>query len=95
MKQVFISVGNSDNKLTQAQWSEFVQRIGRIIEDYATQVYPFAEAAMLAPSPAAWLIDCTDYMAPSLKNALTECRQKYDRCVVTWLEGENLCLFGL
>lgn len=88
MKQIFISVGNSDDKLTQAQWSEFVQRIGRIIDDYATEIH-FGAVTLAAWDNVAWLIDCTDYLAPSLKNALTEYRQIYDLDSVAWLEGET------
>lgn len=39
MTQVYVSIGNSDNKLTQQEWSEFCDDLIDVLGDYEERVY--------------------------------------------------------
>ncbi len=90
MKQIMVSIGNSDNKLTQVEWSEFVQRVDKIIEAHHAQKHFFGGANTWAAwQNVAWLFECADYMIPSLKTALSDIRSIYRQESVAYLEGET------
>jgi hypothetical protein len=39
MTQVYVSIGNSDDKLGQAQWAQFCEDLLSILDDFADRVY--------------------------------------------------------
>lgn len=89
MKQITVSIGNSDNKLTQVEWSEFVQQVDKIINECAAQVHFFGgSVTWTAWQNVAWLFDCKEENIHLLLMALVECRHKYRQESVAFLEGE-------
>lgn len=85
---VYISVGNSDDKLSQHDWSDYVGAFVDVVHEYAEQVYgewysatgaPFQNACMAAAIPAS-LVD-------ELRKALTEIRADYRQDSVAWAEA--------
>lgn len=89
MKQIAISIGNSDNKLTQAEWSEFVNKVELIILDCATTIHFFGGSSnWLRWQNAAWLFDCKEENIHLLLMALVECRHRYRQESVAYLEGD-------
>jgi hypothetical protein len=51
---VYISIGNSDDKLTQKEWSNFVADVDDVIEEAATQVH----GRWFSQSDAEWQNAC-------------------------------------
>lgn len=39
MKTVTIQIGNSDNRLTQVEWSEYVEKVNNLVRDCAYAVH--------------------------------------------------------
>lgn len=39
MTQVYVSIGNSDDKLTQKEWAEFCDDLVGVLDDFAERIY--------------------------------------------------------
>lgn len=88
MKTITISIGNSDNKLTQKEWSEFVERVNKLILMNATRVHFFGGAANWMPwQNVAWIFDCEDRKIHAFKEALTFLRMAYQQDSACYLES--------
>lgn len=84
---VYVSVGNSDDKLTQARWSEFRGLATTAVRDRARQVY----GDWVSPSADPWQNACiafaVDYdEVPFLKSELRELAAKFGQDSVAWAE---------
>lgn len=88
MKTLTIQIGNSDDKLTQKEWSQFVKEIKYLLSCFATETYFFGGAATYDSwQNVCWVIGCgenTDF--EKLKWELKQIREKYkqDSVAVTW-----------
>lgn len=87
---VTIQIGNSDNKLTQAEWANFVTSVRRVVGTYAETTHFYA------PSPgdsqwqnAAWVIECHKNMKSYLVRELKRIRAVYSQDSVAWTEGKT------
>lgn len=90
MKTVCIQIGNSDDKLSQYQWSSFVSRVRLGIAEHATDIY-FQGGA---PNDARWQNYCfvfsvEDEKLSKLREYCTYIRGKYKQESVAYLEGET------
>lgn len=90
MKTVCIQIGNSDNKLTQEEWAEFVQEIESIVNTPNTTVHFFGGS----PSFETWqnaccVLEVDGRHINSLKRFLINCRKKYKQDSIAILEGET------
>ena len=57
MNVVYISIGNSDDKLTQAEWADFYQRTADLIEAYTHLVHGvWMSAATSQYQNACWAV---------------------------------------
>jgi len=55
---IVIQIGNSDDKLTQREWSEFAGVVSNLVENYAVEIH--FSGASLPASPwqnACWIMD--------------------------------------
>lgn len=90
LKTVTIQVGNTDNKLTQQEWADFVEKTGEMIGAFANHIYFFgAPPSYEEWQNACWVIQCGD---PRLKRELEKIRAKYKQDSVAWTEGETIFL---
>jgi hypothetical protein len=39
MTQIYVSIGNSDNKLTQEEWAQFCDDLVTILDDVSSEIY--------------------------------------------------------
>lgn len=93
MKTTVVQIGNSDNKLTQAQWAEFVKRVGEIVNTYATHIHFFGGSPNWERwQNVAWVAECADYMIPNFKDALSGCKQEFYQDSIAYSESETLFL---
>lgn len=82
---VYASIGNSDDKLTQREWSNFVSEMNTIIRHYAIQIYGWWFSNTDAPwqnAVAAFLLDANKQDA--LRDELTQLRIIYKQDSVAW-----------
>ena len=84
-----ISIGNTDNKLTQQEWSNFVQEIDKVITEYG-KVHFFGGASNWLPwQNVAWIIEVDNHRL-SLDRRLEEIRKKYNQDSVFLMVGDGL-----
>lgn len=91
---VTIQIGNSDNKLTQAEWSDFVKLVGdylaRYVEDRAAEIHFFASSAGHAPwQNAAWVVAITAEHEAALRADIGIARRKFRQDSAAWTTGET------
>lgn len=85
---VFVGIGNSDNKLTQAQWSLFVGEVESVVKAHASQVH----GAWFSRPDAPWQNSCwcfeTDLaVAEKAKPLLANIGRFYNQDSVAWSEA--------
>lgn len=89
MKTISIQIGNSDDKLTQAEWSQFVARVGSYVRA-AGHIHFFACSGGECPwQNAAWIVVCDSDYIEKLKRELSELRVIFKQESVAWMEGET------
>lgn len=90
MKAIFVGIGNSDDKLSQVEWSNFVQRVDKIISEYCTQKHFNGGSFPWSPwQNVAWVFDCEENILPTLKNDLAIVGRRYHQDSIAWLDGET------
>jgi hypothetical protein len=88
MKTITIIAGNSDNKLTQVEWSQFLRHLGSVIGHRASQ-FEFTGGPDTA-SPFqnfAWVIRIMDDEAVRLREDIKAIRTHFRQDAVAWIEG--------
>ena len=90
MKTITLQIGNSDDKLTQKEWSIFVARINTEVRDEAYQVHFFAPSVGYNEwQNAAWIFSCEPTPLLRLKDIVTAIREKFNQDSAAWTEGET------
>lgn len=83
---IYVSIGNSDDKLTQVEWSEYVSEIFEAVRDQAKQIFgewhshsasEFQNACIAAAIRGPEAVD-------DLRRALTTLRTVYRQDSVAW-----------
>jgi flagellin-like hook-associated protein FlgL len=94
MKTIIIQIGNSDNKLTQKEWSEFVDEINNIINLFSDGIHFFGGSNTWSPwQNVAWVFVLKEtiwFNVPietTLKNTIHNISVKYKQDSVAWTEG--------
>lgn len=92
---VVVSIGNSDDKLTQSNWSAFVWEVNQAIETQANQVHFHGYSPGDKPwQNAAWYFDIDASVSEELKPTLAAIAQRYDQDSVAWLIGRTEFVAG-
>lgn len=88
MKTVVIQIGNSDDKLKQAEWSFFVDKTDSLIRGLSDKVHFFGASYSASPyQNAAWVINIEDDDSELLKDELTGMRKQFNQDSIAWIEG--------
>jgi len=94
-KTVYISIGNSDDKLTQAEWSDFVRKVDGAVRHYGPNVHGF----WLSPSDArwqnaCWCVECPEDLRwplatrmPLFRLELGQLAQRFSQESIAWAEA--------
>lgn len=91
MKTVIIQIGNSDDKLTQAQWSHYVESVRNEIEQIANEVHFFGGAPTWYPwQNVAWCIVCDESKIDLLGDRLIKVRESYKQGSVAFTIGKTV-----
>jgi len=87
---ITIQIGNTDNKLTQQEWSDFVGCVSKEITSVDAQVHFFgASAGWLHYQNAAWVIDTSPNESLKLLHSLVKIRKLYQQDSIAWTEGNT------
>jgi hypothetical protein len=85
-----ISIGNTDNKLTQQQWSVFVAAVNDVLKHYG-KIHFFGGAPNWEPwQNVAWIVECS--CAADVANfsvALEAIRKQHDQDSIFILQGSG------
>lgn len=91
---ILISIGNSDNKLSQAEWSQFIRSIRNILSSYSNTVTVHGEWFSAPDSPwqnANWCIEPLGMTSTTdlaeLKTDLITARKRYRQDSIAWTQG--------
>ena len=93
MKTVTIIIGNSDNKLSQLRWSNFVDAVDKAIATFKGKPQFSGGSHSNAPwQNYAWvfLLDDEPLVTSSFTRQLVELRSRYEQDSVAWIEGETV-----
>jgi hypothetical protein len=85
---VYVAIGNSDDKLTQARWNELCTRVHRAVFAYAEQVHGDWQSIGSAPYQNACL--CFEIPVPaagSLKRELAILAAEFGQDAIAWAEA--------
>lgn len=89
MKYVSIQIGNSDGKLSQVEWSEFVLEMQKAIERHASQIHFFGGSVNWAKwQNACWVLEVGESEILRLRNVIAKTRDHYNQDSACWLEGK-------
>jgi hypothetical protein len=93
MKTVTIQIGNSDDKLTQLEWSNFVDMVDKAIAMFKG-VPHFAGGSSAEKSWQNYCfvfeLDEDPLITKSFQRQLKDIRTRYRQNSVAWVEGKNL-----
>jgi hypothetical protein len=95
MPTIYVSIGNSDDKLTQAQWSEFVKDFnnlilaweasGRVVEIHGR----WASDSTSHWQNAAWCFDSHGQSEAFMQQDLQALAAKYNQDSIAWAVAET------
>jgi hypothetical protein len=88
---VYLSIGNSDDKLTQAEWSEFNLRVAAEVASYAATIHGAWDSNPVSPwQNACWCLEFdTAEDVQAARQAATEIRQEFGQQSVAWAVAET------
>ena len=90
VKTIVVQIGNSDNKLPQEEWAQFVQRVDHIVREYAKTVYFFGGTENWAVwQRVCWVFDGEGLQSDNFKKRLTEIRKEFRQDAAAFTEGET------
>lgn len=85
---ITICIGNSDDKLTQVKWSNFVADTEFRIEKYTSQIHFFGTSyGDSIRQNATWVVECNAPYADRLKAELIAIAKKYKQDSIAWITG--------
>lgn len=91
MKTVTLQIGNSDNKLTQQEWSSFVSEIQQQIDKYAETVFFFGGSPNWSPwQNVSWVFIVDPTYAVEIIFEIKGIRERYRQDSAAWTEGSTL-----
>jgi hypothetical protein len=90
MKTITLQIGNSDDKLTQREWSKFSKLVDKQVQSKAAAVH-FSGCSMPdAPwQNACWVFEMDKDFVADLKAELSQIRANYQQDSVAWTEGQT------
>lgn len=84
---VYISAGNSDDKLSQADWSKFTVNVDAILAGLTSEIH--ARWFSLGNSPwqnAAWCVEFPDHLKPQIIDALRAQKVLFGQDSIAWAQ---------
>lgn len=90
IRTITIQIGNSDDKLTQSQWAQFVFAVDMEVRARSTQVHFFGFSPADKPwQNACWVAEVEDFYYDTLKRMLQNVKDVYKQASIAWTVGET------
>lgn len=87
-KTVTLSIGNTDNKLTQQMWANFVEQVGSLIRAWGGVIHFFGGPANYEPyQNVAWIFEIEERNIGTVKERVRVIASIHRQDSVAWLEG--------
>lgn len=84
-----IQIGNSDNKLTQLEWSEYVKEVHAATTTDGIETHFFASSEGSKPwQNACWVVAIRETEVDDMMKAVTKIRKKYRQDSVAIVIGD-------
>lgn len=84
-----VQIGNTDNKLTQQEWSSFVHEVGLLLSLEVKCMHFFGGSSNWEKwQNTAWIFEIEDNKINNLKFALQTLKIKYKQDSIAWTQGE-------
>lgn len=95
MITVYISIGNSDDKLTQAEWAAFYRETCLAVREHAAAVHgQWVSEPASAWQNACWCIEIDDEAAGFLAAELSGLANVYHQDSIAWAEATTKFIEG-
>ena len=93
MTTVYISIGNSDDKLTQADWSRFVHLVDELLDSRLISVHGRWFSSPRSPyQNACWCIE--KEKEPILRRELGDLARQFRQDSIAWAEAPTTDFIG-
>lgn len=90
MPTIYVSIGNSDDKLTQARWHDFIHDVDVTIRSTAEQVHGEWFSGPRSPwQNACWCFDINQDQELRANLALFVLAKKYNQNSIAWAVAET------
>ena len=90
MATITVQIGNTDNKLTQSEWSEFCKELSTLIGQHAAEVFFQGGSTWDAPlQNACWVCEVAPGQIEPLRAVLKPCREKFRQDSVAFTVGST------
>lgn len=84
-----IQIGNSDNKLTQSEWSHYVHTIAHYIKVYGIETYFFSPSPGDCPwQNACWVVSVSEREKDDFEESLVSVRKSYQQDPIAVIVGD-------
>ena len=91
LKTAVVQIGNSDNKLTQDEWHNFVEKVHINIDIWAEKSHFFGGSPNWARwQNVSWVFEIEEKNTPALKKILCNLKEPFKQESIAWLEGDIL-----
>lgn len=91
MKTITIQIGNSDDKLTQKEWAQFVDAVHMSISNRCEEMHFSGGSSNNAIwQNFAWVFTCQEKHIDTLKSRISAVGGTFKQDSVAWTEGETL-----
>jgi hypothetical protein len=91
MKTVSLQIGNGDDKLTQAEWHQFVVEMKDLVERHCQKVHFFGgPEGWRNQQNVAFIFELNDDGAATLQAEVTKLRALFKQESAAWTEGKTL-----
>lgn len=95
LETVVILIGNSDDKLSQGDWSDYQHSCGEVIHEYAEECHFQGHSAANAPwQNAAWVIAISGLSMTLLWQSLDMVRKRKGQDSIAWVRGRARFICG-
>jgi hypothetical protein len=87
---VYISIGNSDDKLSQADWAAFYRSVNLNIRGWAWQIHgQWVSEPASAWQNACWCVEVLSELAVHLRGELSQLAAQYRQDSIAWAVAET------
>jgi hypothetical protein len=82
---VYVSIGNSDDKLGQAEWAAFAATVRGAVHDWAAEIHgEWVSLPWSSYQNACWCIEVAGHSVDPLKRTLSAHAKKYRQNSIAW-----------